>query len=169
MRRINRGLCIGMMMLTMGGAGLAQSGGGAVGGALGGVGGAVGGTVGGVGGAVGGTLGGVGGTMGGAGGLGGFGGPIGGIGSTVGGLGSGTQMIGGRLVNGTSEAIQLTRRDIERELESNLNSLGYGLWVRTVPRDLARPSQAAARATGQGERRTGWKWTAPATRQSAAG
>ena len=111
MRKLSRRLCIGLMVVTISGAGAAQSGGGGVGGALGGVGGA---------------LGGVGGAAGGA--VGGAPGDIGGIGN-----GGGTQMIGGRLVNNASDTIQVTRKDIEIELESNLNQLETGLWLQYVP------------------------------------
>jgi hypothetical protein len=109
-----------MMLVAVAGAGSAQSGGGAVGGVVGGVAGGVGNTVGGVGGA-----------------LGGAGGSIGGIGNSIGGIGnsvgSGTQMIGGRLVDNTTDRIDVTRQDIERELESNLNQLEAGLWLQYIP------------------------------------
>ena len=142
MHSVSRGLCIGLMLLASGSAGIAQSRGGGIGGAIGGIGGAVGGTVGGVGGTVGGTVGGVGGaiggTVGGVGGaVGGLGGPFSSIGNSVGGLGSGigsgTQTIGGRLVNYTNQAFDISREDIELELESNLNQLEYGWWAREVP------------------------------------
>jgi hypothetical protein len=98
---------------------------------VGGVGGTVGGTVGGVGGAVGGTTGGAGGA------LGGLGGPFSNIGNSIGGLGSGvgsgTQMIGGRLVSNSAQVIDITREDIELELESNLNQMEYGWWAKAVP------------------------------------
>ena len=131
MRRPSLGLCIGIALVTAG-PGLAQTGGG-VGGTVGGVVGGVGSTVGGTVGGVGGTVGGVGGPAGGIGGIGGISGigsPLGGIAS---GVGSGTQMIGGRLVNSATETIEVTRRDIALELESNLNQLDYGLWALSVP------------------------------------
>lgn len=123
MRRASRGLCIGMMLLTLAGAGVAQSVGG-VGGTLGGVGGTVGGVGGAIGGPAGGAIGGVGST------LGGIGGPIGGIDNVV--VGGG-QTIGGRIVDNASDTVEITRQDIERELESNLNELGYSLWAYKVP------------------------------------
>lgn len=131
MRRAIYGLCIGILLFSAGGAGIAQSGSGGVGGALGGIGGAIGGTVGGVGGTVGGVGSAVGGTVGGVGStLGGIGSGVGDIGNSI---GSGTQMVGGRLVDSTSQAIDVTRQDVELELESNLNRLEYGLWVRVAP------------------------------------
>lgn len=137
MRVLARYFGLGLLALAATGPGSAQSGGG-VGGAVGGVVGGVGGTIGGVGGAVGGAVGGVGGTVGsGLGGLGGpagnLGGPFSAIGNTVNGLGSGTQMIGGRLVETASNTVTITRQDIERELESNLNNLEHGWWARAVP------------------------------------
>ena len=126
MRRLSRRLCIGLMILSASGVGLAQTGGG--------VGGVVGGVTGGVGNAVGGV----------GSGLGGLGGPVGGVGSSIGGLGnslggivgspgSGASMIGGRIVDDTGEAIEITRAELERELQSNLNQLGYSLWGHQVP------------------------------------
>ena len=149
MRRLARCFGIGVLLLSTGSAGMAQSrggGGGGIGGVVGGVVGGVGGAIGGVGGTVGGVVGGIGGTVGGAGGsLGGISGPLGGLGgpfnsisSTVNGVGSGitggSQMIAGRFVDSVapvSEAV--AREDVERELESNLNSLQWGNWVHAVP------------------------------------
>lgn len=139
MRPRSRGLCIAMMLLTISGAGMAQSGGGGVGGTLGGIGGALGGGGGTVGGAIGGVGGTVGGTLGGVGSsVGNLGGPFSAVGNSVGalgnGVGSGTQMIGGRLVSTSiGQTFDVTRQDIERELESNLDQMDYGLWMQHVP------------------------------------
>jgi hypothetical protein len=143
MRALARCFGIGLLVFSYGSAGMAQSSGGTGGGVVGGVIGGVGGTVGGVGGTAGGIVSGVGGTVGGVGGavgggLGGLSGPISGIGSTIngvgGGISSGSQTIGGRFVStGSSVTEQITREDIEIELESNLNQLEYSLWARSVP------------------------------------
>ncbi len=140
--------CFGISLLTFvaASADMAQSAGGSVGGIVGGVGNTVGGAVGGAGRTVGGVVGGVGGTVGGFGSsLGGIGGPTGGLGgpfssisSTLNGVGngisSGSQLVGGRLVDSTGAMTQqITRQDIEVELESNLNQLDYGLWAHEVP------------------------------------
>src|SRR5688500_17169503 len=146
MHRFARVLCIGLIVTGSGGPIMAQSGGG--GGAIGGIVGGVGNTVGGIVGGVGGTVGGVGSTVGSLGGpIGGLSGPVGGISNTIGGIGNDlsgidnlsirpggqTQMIAGRLVEGTTETIEITRAEIEREADSNLNELGYSLWVHKVP------------------------------------
>jgi hypothetical protein len=145
MRILARCFGIGVLIIGAGSAGMAQSGGttgGVVGGVIGGIGGTVGGaggTVGGVVGGVGSTVGGVGGGIGGLGGpLGGLGGPFNGVSSTINGVGSGIssggQMVGGRFVDGVSSVAEdVTRQDIERELESNLNSLLWSNWVHAVP------------------------------------
>lgn len=44
-----------------------------------------------------------------------------------------TQMIAGRLVNRSIQNLEITRAEIERELESNLNQLEYSLWAHQVP------------------------------------
>lgn len=58
-----------------------------------------------------------------------------------GGVGTGTVNDVGRTVDQTlggpsqqvGQTVNVTRQEIEQELESNLNELGYSLWVRTVP------------------------------------
>ena len=55
------------------------------------------------------------------------GGVVNDIGRTVGQVGN----VGG--INQAGETINITRRDIELELESNLNQLEYGLWVHSAP------------------------------------
>ena len=126
MGRLNRGFCIGLMLLSAGGAGLAQTSGG-VGGVVGGVTGGVGNTAGGIGSAVGGPVGGIGS---------GIGSGIGGLGNSVGGIvtgsGSGSRILGDGLA-GQVETVEITRGEIELELQSNLNQLGYSLWVHKAP------------------------------------
>ncbi len=129
MLNVRRGLCAALLLTALAGIGSAQS--------VGGVsvpsvglpgGGSTGGTIGSVGGPGGiGSAGGIPGTLGGS---------LLDLGNnTLGGIGGsgGTQMIGGRLVDTTDDAINVTRQDIELELESNLNNLEYGWWARAVP------------------------------------
>jgi hypothetical protein len=114
------------MLVTVGGAGVAQSVGGISVPSVGGLGG--------------------GGTSGSGGALGGLGGlPGGGIPGTLGGTlndlvnsvnnssGGGPQMVAGRFVDNMADRVEITRKDIETELESNLDSLQWGAWVREVP------------------------------------
>jgi len=60
-------------------------------------------------------------------GTGAVGGVVNDIGRTVGQVGN----VGG--INQAGEAVKVTRRDIELELESNLNQLGYSLWAYSAP------------------------------------
>lgn len=132
MRMLTRCCGITAFLLGVCSAGMAQSGG--VGGVVGGVVGGAGGTVSGVGGTVGGVVGSGGGSAGGIGGIGGLSSPIGGISNTIDGIGGATQMVGGRLVNTSAPlASRITRRDIEAELQSNLNQLEWGSWLSQVP------------------------------------
>lgn len=130
MWNLRRGLCAALLMTALAGSGSAQSVGGISVPSVGLPGG----------GSTGGTVGSVTGTPGGGGPAGGMPGTLGGslldLGNNdLGGTGGsgGTQMIGGRLVDNAREQIDVTRRDIELELESNLNSLDFGGWVRAVP------------------------------------
>jgi hypothetical protein len=105
-------------------------------GGLGGVTGAVGGAVGGIGGAAGGSVGGAVGSLAGPGGmLGGVGSTIGGVGSSVGSVvGSGTQMVGGRLVNTTSNLSRQVRlRELQRRIAPDLGRLNTAEWVDELP------------------------------------
>lgn len=153
MRILARCFGISVLIMTASSAVLAQSGGGVVGGIVGGAGRTVGGVVGGAGNAVtgvGGTVGGIGRSLGGAGGpLGGLAGPVGGVATTINGVGGGisgvgggigSTMVGGRFVdsfgggNGSAQSpISIDRSEVEREIDSNLNELGYSLWAHKVP------------------------------------
>ena len=149
MRILARSFGFGLLIFSAASANLAQAAGGSTGGVGGIVGGVVGGlgrgisgagsTVGGIVGGVGNTVGGVGGAVSGLGGpIGSLGGPFNSISNTVDGIGSGissgSQMIGGRFVDSVGPTPeQITRADIEIELESNLNQLEYGLWAHSVP------------------------------------
>lgn len=146
MRVLIRCFGIGLLTFVATSAETAQSAGGTVGGVVGGVVGGLGGGIGGAGSTVGGTVGGVGTTVGGIGGsLGGISGPVGalssplnGISNTLNGVGSGlsdgSNMVAGRFVDtASSVARDATWQDVEIELESNLNQLGYSYWAIEVP------------------------------------